>query len=78
MNQMVNEPKIFAVAYQKGQLFKILHKIGFDSVPATSCLSSKIDPTSTFNDSKNSPFLLKNESNIKTIDKVLVKKEEPK
>lgn len=45
-------------------------------------MSSKIDPASTFNDSKNSPFLLKNESNIKTIEKHMIeslaKKEEPK
>lgn len=62
---MINEPKIYAIAYQKNQLFKILYKIGILIDVSKSILNSKIDQTSTFNESKNSPFLLKNESNIK-------------
>jgi hypothetical protein len=65
LSQMVDEPKIYAVVYQKEQLYKILYKIGLDGMPATSSINSKIDYTSTFNDSKNSPFLLKNESKVK-------------
>jgi hypothetical protein len=62
---MINEPKIYAIAYQKDQLLKILHKVGMEVDASKSLLKSKIDPSSACSDSKNGPFLLKNESKIK-------------
>lgn len=62
---MIAEPKIYAIAYRKEELFKIVHKIGIDIDPLKSTFNSNFNQTSTFNDSKNSPFLLKNESNVK-------------
>lgn len=46
-----------------------MHKIGINTVPINSTLTSKLSQSNTFTDSKNSPFLLKNESNVKAIDK---------
>ena len=60
LDDMINEPKIYAIAYQKDQLLKILHKIGMEIDASKSFLNSKIDPSSIISDSKNCLFMLKN------------------
>ena len=61
---MAEEPKIHAICYDKKQLFKILLKLGFSMTPTASILNSKIEPSILVN-SKNNPFIDKNQSKIK-------------
>lgn len=65
---MADEPKIYSICYEKNQLLKILHKLGFSMIPTASMLNSKLSP-STLNNSKDTPIIDKNQSTIKEKEK---------